>query len=833
MSDDNNFSLGDILWEYADYTPPETPAAPPVTPQNAPKPAPKQPVMPSPQPVSPAAPAAPVKPTAQPAKPAAQPYLPANQPLPANQAPAQPKPAQAKPAAVPPAAAPVQTVPQPAANQPGQPSAPQPAQGPAQGSAPPQAAQPAPTQGPAPAQQGPQAPVQGPQPQGTPSPGDGQAPGQPAQPQGETAEGQSPQQGLPEDDGPDLIAFTPDPKAKQEQAAAQGQQPQPDGAQPQGPQPQAGPQTPPGAQAQQAGTQSAAAAGWKEFFGSDAARMGQRDRKPRSAPEAPPDALPSQLAEEFANSLPSLGVRSVGSAICTGLLLLLSLLDSSLFPVLDSLLPGKLMLPIGLGLFVLCVLMSFDQLKAGLIQLTNKAPNGDTLALFATAFTLADGITLLVSKLRTETLPFFAPCALMLTFHLVGQYCTQSYRFQACQTASSVNQPYVVTQDMNVLGGQSAFRKWIGVPRGFGSQIRTISDGEFRFQRLTPVLIVACVCLSMITTVAHHQPKLAFWSLSALFTASATLGVSLSLSLPMHILGKKLAKLGVALAGWPGVQGGQGCKGVMLHDYDIYPPGTISLAGGKVFGSYSMERTVSFAASVIRASGSGLTYLFDKILRSEGGSYMVVEKITMQENGLIGESQGQQILVGNSDFMSRMGVALPTGIKAKDAVFCAVGGEAIGMFALKYALHATILPSLRALFAHKLHPILITRDFNLNPQRLRLRGRLPVDQITFPDLQRRVTLSGPNQVHSPTIVAVLCREGLPPFSRAVIGAKRIHRAARFNSLFVNVSACVGVFLTATLSSAGALGAMCAWNLSMFLLLWLVPILLLSLWAAQY
>ena len=32
MADDNHFSLGDILWEYADYTPPETPAGPSVPP---------------------------------------------------------------------------------------------------------------------------------------------------------------------------------------------------------------------------------------------------------------------------------------------------------------------------------------------------------------------------------------------------------------------------------------------------------------------------------------------------------------------------------------------------------------------------------------------------------------------------------------------------------------------------------------------------------------------------------------------------------------------------------------------------------------------------------
>lgn len=181
-------------------------------------------------------------------------------------------------------------------------------------------------------------------------------------------------------------------------------------------------------------------------------------------------------------------------------------------------------------------------------------------------------------------------------------------------------------------GDGPAFRKWLGVPKGFGSQIRTTSQAEARFRRLTPVLLVACFCLSLVTTVAHHQPNLIFWSLSALFTAAATLGVSLALNLPLRMLGGKLAKLGVALAGWPGLLAGKGCKAALLLDQDIYPPGTVALAGSRVFGSLSMERTVAFTASVIRASGSGLTYLFDKLVRAEGSGYLPIEKIVMQEH---------------------------------------------------------------------------------------------------------------------------------------------------------------------------------------------------------
>ena len=80
---------------------------------------------------------------------------------------------------------------------------------------------------------------------------------------------------------------------------------------------------------------------------------------------------------------------------------------------------------------------------------------------------------------------------------------------------------------------------------------------------------------------------------------------------------------------------------------------------------------------------------------------------------------------------------------------------------------------------------------------------------------------------------MLCREGLAPFAQSSIGARRIRRAAKANSFLVNISACIGVFLTSSLSSAGALGAMSAWNLSLFLLLWLLPVVFVSLWTKQY
>ena len=819
MSDDNKFSLGDILWEYADYTPPKAgkakrPAAPPL----APKGATGQPGITSPQPQQAAPPAQ--APTAQPAQgqpPAAQPKPQATPPQP-PQASQQPKPGPAqKPTQTPKPDPSKQAAPQ--QQKPAPVQQPQP-KGASVGAADPSGPQPA---EPLPANQGPaeQAqPTQAPQQPGAPQPkaepvgaADPSGPQPTGQPQAQAQPTAQPQTGVPQDNGPDLIGFTPDPNAKKPGPAPAAGQP---GQTAQQPLKGFGPKA-------QMGQFSKAFEGFHPF----------KDRKAKAQAAPPPDAPPAQLSLEYGVGLKPLKNKTIGAAVLAVVLLVLAFLDTGILSFLTDLVPEDILLYASLGGFVVCCALAWDILKDGLVQLTNFTPGSSTLALFAAAFTLADGVTMVLTPLLESAVPFFAPCALVLLFQLIGQYCDRASKFQACRTASSVARPYVVTQDPDVLAGKTGFRKWLGLPKGFGSQIRTTSQADERFQKLTPVLMTACVCLALLTTVAHHQPKLVLWSLSALFTASATLGASLTLSLPLQILGSKLATLGVALAGWPGIAAAKGCRAALLTDNDLYPPGTVTLANSKPLSNLPMDRVVAYTASAIRASGSGLSYLFDKLLRSEGAKYLPIEKILLQDNGLIAQTQGQQILVGNSDFMSKQGIALPTGIKYKNTVFCAVDRELIGMFGVRYALHTTIVPSLQSLLGHRIAPVLVTRDFNINPKRMRFSDRLNKDSLTYPDLQRRVTLSGPNQAHGQTIVAVLCREGMAPFTLALIAAKRVRRAAGLSSFFVRLSACVGVILTATLSSAGALGAMSAWHMALFLLLWFVPVLLLSLWTEQY
>ena len=161
--------------------------------------------------------------------------------------------------------------------------------------------------------------------------------------------------------------------------------------------------------------------------------------------------------------------KCTAAGVLSAVLLLFALLDSGVLPVLDSLLPANILLLSSLALFAGCVLLSLDVLKEGLVQLTNLAPQRGHPGLVCRPVHPGGRCHHGLYPLRESAIPFFSPCALVLTFHLLGRYCDRSAKFQACRVAS-VSQPYLVTQDPNVLGGRTAFRKWLGFPRALAAR---------------------------------------------------------------------------------------------------------------------------------------------------------------------------------------------------------------------------------------------------------------------------------------------------------------------------------------------------------------------------
>ena len=543
----------------------------------------------------------------------------------------------------------------------------------------------------------------------------------------------------------------------------------------------------------------------------------RRERRPRRQPPPAPDLPPAELARRYGKGLKSLGIRSV----LVFLLLIPALyLTVDVFPYPAALTPQLrvLLLSAAQGL---AMLVGIDVLARGLFRLVLLEFGMDTLLVFACAATLADALTMYRLDPREGQMPYCAAAILAIFLLMRGTRRKRRAQRLACRTAAAAAHPYLVTLDEGKWSGRDTYAKWSGEPIGFGRQMQAADGAERIFHRICPLLFIACLLLSIVASIGRGAPERLLWCLSAMLTASTSLSGGLCYALPWLSLTRRLSKSGAAIAGWDGVTA-TGGSGILLTDTDFFPPGCVSLNGIKIFGDFPVDKVVSDTATLIRDSGCGLDKIFHDLLRAQGCVYRRASGLTVYEGGLSAVIRNQQVLVGSAAFMGLMEITLPQGLHVKNAVFCAIDGELAGIFALNYTLHGNLEPSLNSLIRNRVTPVMATRDFNLIPAMLRQRFKLPVDKMEFPPVERRVELSGEEQSHSDILTAVLCREGVAPYSEAVVGAARLRRAVRTSAVLACLGALAGLLLAFYLTFVCSYSSLSAVNLLVFLVMWLVP-----------
>ncbi len=559
-----------------------------------------------------------------------------------------------------------------------------------------------------------------------------------------------------------------------------------------------------------------------------------RWRRPRRQEPPPPDTSPLELSKRYHKGLRGMRIRSLLIFLLALAALAQALAPAAGLPAPPPLEDPHLQCGLAAALLGCGVLLAGDALFTGLARAFRLKVGMDTFSLLACLFTLGDGVRLALSEPDPDRLPYSVVCLAGLFCLLHGAYHKRRALRLSCRAAAASTTPYRVTLDEGKWNGRDTYAKWAGTAEGFGSQIQMDDGAQRIFRRLCPLLLIEGVLLALLSSYGKDSPDRLLWALSALFSAAAAFGGSVAYGRPFHKVARRLAQSGAALAGWPGIAQSRSGGRVLITDGDLFPPGYVELNGYKVLPDFPAERVVAYTATLIRDSGSALAKLFHDQLRAMGGLMRNAQSLAFHEGGgLSANIRGDQVLVGSAAFMKLMEVGLPQGLNVKNAVFCAIDGELAGIFALNYSLPDTVFPALEELLLEKIGPVLATRDFNIIPAMLQQRFKLAADKMDFPQVSRRRELSDPDQPHSDTLTALLCREGLYPFAEAITAAKRLRRAARTGAWVCCAASALGLALAGYLTSVGAYTALSPLNLLVYMLTWLAPVWLLSGWVHRF
>lgn len=429
------------------------------------------------------------------------------------------------------------------------------------------------------------------------------------------------------------------------------------------------------------------------------------------------------------------------------------------------------------------------------------------------------------ASVSEKVVPFCVIPALTIAFTLLGSVMNARSNKIILNTAAASKHPYVVTAESELSGGDITLVK--GRKPIDGIVRRTEEDGpdESVFGVLTPYFVVAALVLSIIAAVISKDFSSFAHILSGIFVCAAPIAMLITFPMPFFISIKSLIRSGSTIAGWSGLYDIGKAKHLIVTDGDLFPKGCVKISRTRVFAGMEPERIISFAGSIISASGSAMVHPFAELMRKAGGGLMPVEAFSVHESGgLTAMIDGEDVYCGNAAFMRLMGVVLPEKYVLNNGVYIAVASVICGVFEMEYTASDAVKSALEELIGSDRHAIFAVRDFNITPSMLSVKFNMPTDGFDFPPYSERYAISGTEPSEASKPAALISREGLSALVSLADHGKMLFSRIRLSVMLSVVSAVVGILVMFILSLSALPSVVTALS---YLLAWLLITVILS------
>ena len=478
-----------------------------------------------------------------------------------------------------------------------------------------------------------------------------------------------------------------------------------------------------------------------------------------------------------------------------------------------------------------CLIMMISVMFCGLDIITTGIMSIVRFKLHASALIVVSCLLCMIdaflsaASVSEKVVPFCVIPALTIAFTLLGSVMNARSNKIILNTAAASKHPYVVTAESELSGGDITLVK--GRKPIDGIVRRTEEDGpdESVFGVLTPYFVVAALVLSIIAAVISKDFSSFAHILSGIFVCAAPIAMLITFPMPFFISIKSLIRSGSTIAGWSGLYDIGKAKHLIVTDGDLFPKGCVKISRTRVFAGMEPERIISFAGSIISASGSAMVHPFAELMRKAGGGLMPVEAFSVHESGgLTAMIDGEDVYCGNAAFMRLMGVVLPEKYVLNNGVYIAVAGVICGVFEMEYTASDAVKSALEELVGSDRHAIFAVRDFNITPSMLSVKFDMPTDGFDFPPYSERYAISGAEPSEASKPAALISREGLSALVSLADHGKMLFSRIRLSVMLSVVSAVVGMLVMFILSLSALPSVVTALS---YLLAWLLITVILS------
>ena len=539
-----------------------------------------------------------------------------------------------------------------------------------------------------------------------------------------------------------------------------------------------------------------------------------------------PEMSPDKAVRLYADQAMSIRLRCLFSTSLCVVLVWLSFGWPAMGLLGDSLIIRTL---VCLILELVVMVIGLDVFTNGLVSIFKGNPGLESLITVSCLVSVVDSVYIIISKNVADGLPFCAVSALSMTFALWGSYLNcKSYAISFKIAALSKNPSVVISED----GGEDVGRVLTKVTRPVTGFVRKTEEADIfekAFLLFTPLFIIFAVVLSLLCFLVSKENNNFIHTLSAGISVCASFSAVFGFAFPFYVLTKRLARSGVAIAGYAGCADLGKISQVVIKDTDIFPVRTLSIANIDIPDGFYPDKVISYTASMVAASGMGVATVFTELMKKNGYALQKVEDFACHEGGgIIARINGDQVYVGSSSFMQLMGIRVQKGSSSNSAVYTAINDALAGVFEVNYVPVASVQKGLVTLLRGKIEPVFAIRDFNITPMLVKQKFRLPKESYDFPSFADRYTISSPETEEGGSVAAMFSRGGLNSVAGLVKRGKTLYNGLLLCAVLSILGAFMGMLLMLAMCWSGVFDSASVGNAITFMLLWLAPVLMVSL-----
>lgn len=524
---------------------------------------------------------------------------------------------------------------------------------------------------------------------------------------------------------------------------------------------------------------------------------------------------PAKAAKFYESKINGLRLRTRISFILSIIITYISLG----LPVFGSIRATAVSAVVCLIMLLTVMMLGLDILTSGFLALAGRKPNANSLVALSCLLSCIDGFIVALGTTKNG-LPFCAVSALTVSFSLMGSYLNCQSNRISLRAAASAKRPYTVTAEASVTGDGITLLKSRDINGGFVRRVEESGPDEIAYGTMSPYIIAVAFVLSIIAAAITKNFAGIMHIFSGLVAAAVPVSILFVFPLPFFVSSKIMIHSGSSIAGWSGLYDIGKSKQLIITDRDLFPKNDVTIEAIRFVDGSDPEKAISYAGSMIIASGSTLAPAFSDLIAKGNGTLLKVDEFSCHESGgLVALINGEEVFCGSSGFMQLMGVRLPNKYSTHDRVFVAASGALCGFFDIKYNAQRDVKAALASIFRTDRHPIFAVRDFNVTPQMISRKFDIPTDGFDFPAFTDRYEISAakPSDVSKPA--AIISHEGLGALVELADRGRFLYNVVRVCVMMSILSAVLGMLIMFIKMAAGTASVA---GLLIYMVIWLVP-----------